>query len=250
MSNSSSIEWTEHTWNPTTGCTKVSSACQNCYAEVMARRLKAMGVKGYENGFTLTLQPNRLKEPLRRKKPTIYFVNSMSDLFHEEIPYEYIRGVFETIKKTPQHTFQILTKRADRMSEFLNSYDLPQNAWIGVTVEDREYGIPRIDKLSQVNAPVRFLSVEPLLEDLGTLNLKNIQWVIVGGESGPKARPMEPDWVKSIQQQCEKHNISFFFKQWGGWGEDGKKRAKKANGRKLLGRTWDSMPRLFALNNI
>jgi protein gp37 len=216
----------------------------------MARRLKAMGVKGYENGFTLTLQPNRLKEPLRRKKPTIYFVNSMSDLFHEEIPYEYIRGVFETIKKTPQHTFQILTKRADRMSEFLNSYDLPQNAWIGVTVEDREYGIPRIDKLSQVNAPVRFLSVEPLLEDLGTLNLKNIQWVIVGGESGPKARPMEPDWVKSIQQQCEKHNISFFFKQWGGWGEDGKKRAKKANGRKLLGRTWDSMPRLFALNNI
>jgi protein gp37 len=250
MSNSSSIEWTEHTWNPTTGCTKVSSGCQNCYAEVMARRLKAMGVKGYENGFTLTLQPNRLKEPLRRKKPTIYFVNSMSDLFHEEIPYEYIRGVFETIKKTPQHTFQILTKRADRMSEFLNSYDLPQNAWIGVTVEDREYGIPRIDKLSQVNAPVRFLSVEPLLEDLGTLNLKNIQWVIVGGESGPKARPMEPDWVKSIQQQCEKHNISFFFKQWGGWGEDGKKRAKKANGRKLLGRTWDSMPRLFALNNI
>ena len=248
MAIKTKIEWTEQTWNPTTGCTKVSPGCQNCYAEVMARRLKAMGVKGYGNGFALTLQPNRLREPLRRKKPTVYFVNSMSDLFHEEIPHEYIRGVFEVIKFAPQHTFQILTKRADRMSEFLNSYDVPQNAWIGVTVEDRKYGISRIDKLRQVHAPVRFLSIEPLLEGLGHLNLKNIQWVIVGGESGPKARPMELEWVKNIKQQCEEHNISFFFKQWGGWGADGKKRAKKANGRMLFGRTWNSMPK-FALNN-
>jgi protein gp37 len=249
MSTKTSIEWTEQTWNPTTGCTKISPGCQNCYAEVMARRLKAMGVKGYENGFSLTLRPHRLQEPLRRKKPTVYFVNSMSDLFHEEIPHEYISGVFEIIKRSPQHTFQILTKRANRMSDFLESYDVPQNAWIGVTVEDRKYGISRISKLRQVNAPVRFLSIEPLLEDLGHLNLKNIHWVIVGGESGPKARPMKPEWVKSIKQQCEKHNIAFFFKQWGGCGADGIKRAKKENGRILLGRTWNSMPKLFALNN-
>jgi protein gp37 len=172
----------------------------------------------------------------------------MSDLFHEEIPHEYIRGVFEVIKCSPQHTFQILTKRADRMAKFLKSYNVPQNAWIGVTVEDRKYGISRIDTLRQMNAPVRFLSIEPLLEDLGHLNLKNIHWVIVGGESGPKARPMEPEWVKSIKQQCEEHDIAFFFKQWGGWGADGKKRAKKANGRILLGRTWNSMPK-FALSN-
>ncbi len=249
MSTKTSIEWTEQTWNPTTGCSKISPGCQNCYAEVMARRLKAMGVRGYKNGFALTLQPNRLRKPLRRKKPTVYFVNSMSDLFHEEIPHEYIRGVFEVIKRSPQHTFQILTKRAERMSEFLNSYDVPQNAWIGVTVEDRKHGISRIDKLRQANAPVRFLSIEPLLEDLGHLNLKNIQWVIVGGESGPKARRMELEWIKSIKMQCEENNVSFFFKQWGGWGADGKKRAKKANGRILLGRTWSSMPKISVLNN-
>jgi len=248
MSTKTSIEWTEQTWNPTTGCTKVSPGCQNCYAEVMARRLKAIGVKGYENGFALTLHPTRLKEPLRRKKPTMYFVNSMSDIFHEDIPNQYIRGVFEVIKRSPQHTFQILTKRAARMAEFLKYYNVPKNAWIGVTVENRKYGISRIDKLRQVNAKVRFLSMEPLLEDLGHLNLKNIHWVIVGGESGPKARRMEPEWIKSIKQQCEKHNICFFFKQWGGWGADGKKRAKKANGRMLFGRTWNSMPK-FRLGN-
>ena len=248
MSTKTSIEWTEQTWNPTTGCTKISPGCQNCYAEVMARRLKAIGVKGYENGFELTLQPNRLNEPLQRKKPTMYFVNSMSDLFHEEVPNGYIRDVFEVIKLSPHHTFQILTKRAERMALFLKSINVPQNAWIGVTVEDRKHGIPRINKLRRVKAPVRFLSIEPLLQDLGDLNLKKIHWVIIGGESGPKARPMELEWIRNIKQQCEENNISFFFKQWGGWGADGKKRSKKINGRVLFGRTWNGMPK-FALNN-
>ena len=244
MSTKTSIEWTEQTWNPTTGCTKISPGCQNCYAEIMARRLKAMKAKGYQHGFALTLQPNRLQEPLRRKKPTVYFVNSMSDLFHEDIPDGYIWQVFDVIKHSPQHTFQILTKRAGRMASLLKKYDIPSNAWLGVTVENRKHGLPRIDNLHQVSVLVRFLSIEPLLEDLGELDLKNIQWVIVGGESGPKARPMKLEWVKGIKQQCENHNISFFFKQWGGWGADGKKRAKKANGRILFGRTWDNMPDL------
>ncbi len=242
MSASSAIEWTEHTWNPTTGCTKVSSGCRNCYAEIMARRLKAIGVKGYENGFILTLHPDRLTQPLNRKKPTLYFVNSMSDIFHEDIPDSYIHDVFNIIKKAQQHTFQILTKRAIRMSQFLQLNGVPENAWIGVTVENRRHGIPRIDILRNVKAPVRFLSMEPLLEDLGHLNLTNIDWIIVGGESGPKARLIKPEWVKSIKQQCEKHNISFFFKQWGCWGIDGKKRSKKLNGRLLLGRIWDNKP--------
>ncbi|MFC1532190.1 DUF5131 family protein [Thermodesulfobacteriota bacterium] len=242
MSTKTSIEWTEQTWNPTTGCTKISPGCKNCYAEVMARRLKAMGVKGYEKGFTLTLQPNRLEEPIKRKKPTVYFVNSMSDLFHEEIPDGYIRKVFDVIEKSPQHTFQILTKRAERMVHLLKQYKIPSNAWLGVTVENKKHGVPRIDKLRMVNVFVRFLSVEPLLEDLGDLDLKEINWVIVGGESGLKARLMRPEWINNIKQQCEKNNIAFFFKQWGGWGSDGKKRAKKKNGRILFGRTWDNMP--------
>jgi protein gp37 len=245
MAGNSAIEWTEQTWNPTTGCTKVSSGCQNCYAEIMARRLKAMGLKGYENGFALTLHQDRLHAPLQRTKPTIYFVNSMSDLFHEEIPQNYIRQVFDVIKSTPQHTFQVLTKRAGRMARFFRSYDAPKNAWVGVTVENKKHGVPRIDKLRRVGVRIRFLSIEPLLEDLGNLDLTNIHWVIVGGESGPKARPMKPEWVEHIKQQCEEQNISFFFKQWGGWGADGKKRSKKANGRLLLGRTWDNMPDLF-----
>lgn len=238
----SSIEWTEQTWNPASGCSKVSPGCQNCYAEVMARRLKAIGVRGYEDGFKLTLHPNRLFEPLRRSTPTIYFVNSMSDMFHAEIPDVYIRQVFDVIRKAPQHTFQVLTKRADRMVEFFNSYEAPQNAWLGVTVENRQHGIPRIDKLRQVKAHVRFLSVEPLLEDLGQLDLPDIHWVIVGGESGPKARPMKEEWALNIKRQCEEQNAAFFFKQWGGWGADGQKRAKKHNGRLLLGRTWDEVP--------
>lgn len=246
MSTKSKIEWTEQTWNPAAGCTKISPGCANCYAEVMARRLEAIGVKGYENGFELTLLPDRLDEPIKRKRPTVYFVNSMSDLFHEDIPFDYIRKVFATIEQTPQHTYQILTKRAERMAEFFSSYNPPKNAWLGVTVEDRQYGLPRINHLRQVDARIRFLSVEPLLEDLGEINLTNIHWVIVGGESGHRARPMEPEWVSNIQQQCSTQGASFFFKQWGGWGPDGVKRRKKENGRVLDGRTWDEVPSLPA----
>jgi len=201
-----------------------------------------MGTPGYEQGFELTLIESRLGDPLKRKKSTVYFVNSMSDLFHEEVPFAYIDMVFETIKQAHWHTFQILTKRADRLAEYFTGRVAPDNAWIGVSVEDKKYGLPRIDMLRSVNASVRFLSVEPLLEDLGTLDLENIHWVIVGGESGPKARPMKPDWVESIQAQCEAQGAAFFFKQWGGWGADGKKRAKKYNGRLINGRTYDEMP--------
>lgn len=201
-----------------------------------------MGTPGYERGFQLTLIESRLQDPLKRKKSTVYFVNSMSDLFHEDVPFAYVDKVFETIEQAHWHTFQILTKRADRLAEYFTGRVAPDNAWIGVSVEDKKYGLPRIDLLRSVNASVRFLSVEPLLEDLGTLNLENIHWVIVGGESGPKARPMKPDWVESIQAQCETQGAAFFFKQWGGWGADGKKRAKKYNGRLINGRTYDEMP--------
>jgi protein gp37 len=214
----------------------------------MARRLKAMGVTGYESGFALTLLPSRLEEPLQRKKPTVYFVNSMSDLFHEEIPDAYIRQVFEVIRRAPQHTFQVLTKRAERMAEFFAGYGAaPPNAWLGTTVEDRQHGVPRLDWLRQVPARIRFVSAEPLLEDLGTLDLSNIHWVIVGGESGPSARPMKLEWVLRIKRQCEEQRAAFFFKQWGGWGVDGRKRAKKRNGRILQGRTWDGVPEVSAI---
>lgn len=242
MSSQTSIEWTEQTWNPAVGCSKVSPGCVNCYAEAMAKRLQAMKVKGYENGFALSLLPNRLEEPLKRTKPTIYFVNSMSDLFHEEIPDDYIRQVFDVIRQAPQHTFQVLTKRAERMATFFKDYTPPKNAWLGVTVEDQKFGVPRLDWLRQVPAHIRFVSVEPLLEDLGMLNLSGIHWVIVGGESGPKARPMQQEWVLNIKRQCDEQRSAFFFKQWGGWGVDGKKRAKKQNGRLLQGRTWDAVP--------
>lgn len=242
MTTASRIEWTEQTWNPTVGCTKLSPGCKHCYAEAMAMRLQAMGTPGYENGFSITLLPNRLEEPLRRKKPTTYFVNSMSDVFHEKVPFDYIDRIFKTIDQTPQHTYQILTKRAARMAKYFATRAVPSNAWLGVSVEDRKYGLPRIDYLRKVNARVRFLSVEPLLEPLGDIDLANIHWVIVGGESGPKARPMQKEWIEEIRLQCEDNDIAFFFKQWGGWGADGKKRAKKENGRKLHGRTWDGMP--------
>lgn len=244
MNTKSKIEWTEQTWNPATGCTKISPGCSNCYAEVMARRLKAIGVQGYENGFELTLLPQRLEEPLLRKKPTVFFVNSMSDLFHEDIPFDYICKVFSTIEKTPQHTYQILTKRAQRMASFFSEFKIPKNAWLGVTVEDRKYGLPRINHLRHIPASIRFLSVEPLLEDLEYVDLTNIDWVIVGGESGHRARPMKPEWVRNIQKQCLQQGSSFFFKQWGGWGPDGVKRKKKENGRLLDGRTWDETPSL------
>ncbi|MBB3224478.1 DUF5131 family protein [Pseudoduganella umbonata] len=244
MTTGSKIEWTEMTWNPTVGCTKVSPGCKHCYAEKMAERLQAMGTPGYENGFTLTLLENRVGDPLTRKKPTVYFVNSMSDLFHEAVPFEYVDRVFNTIAKAHWHTFQILTKRADRLAQYFAHKSAPRNAWIGVSVEDVKYGLPRIDLLRNIDATVRFLSVEPLLEDLGTVDLSDIHWVIVGGESGPKARPMKPEWVTSIQAQCEEQGAAFFFKQWGGWGADGKKRAKKYNGREINGRTYDEMPAL------
>jgi protein gp37 len=250
MSTQTSIEWTELSWNPTTGCTKVSPGCKNCYAETMARRLKAMGLKGYENGFTLTLQPDRLNEPLCRKKSSMYFVNSMSDLFHQGVPDQYIKKVLSVISKANWHTFQILTKRAKRMSQFFKNNSIPKNLWVGVTVENKKHGLPRIECLRQINASTRFISMEPLLEDLGLIDLSDINWVIVGGESGTKARPMKPAWAINIKDQCKKQGSIFFFKQWGLWGSDGIKRSKKANGRLLLGRIWDSKPREHHLVNM
>jgi protein gp37 len=244
MSTKTSIEWTEQTWNPTVGCSKISPGCAHCYAEVMAKRLRAMGVKGYENEFRLTLLPERLAEPIQRKRPTIYFVNSMSDLFHEEIPESYLLQVMEVIRQAPQHTFQILTKRAERMAEFFRENQPPTNAWLGVTVENRNHGLPRLQFLRRISAAIRFVSMEPLLEDLGEVDLIGLHWVIVGGESGPKARPMKPEWVLNIQRQCDEQEVAFFFKQWGGWGVDGMKRGKKQNGRLLNGRTWDAVPRM------
>ncbi|MGC4080050.1 MAG: phage Gp37/Gp68 family protein [Rubrivivax sp.] len=246
MTTISRIEWTEQTWNPAIGCTKISAGCKNCYAETMAKRLKAMGTPGYENGFALQILPDRLEDPLKRKKPTVFFVNSMSDLFHERIPDAYIEQVFDVIARTPLHTYQILTKRGARMARFFKTRSVPENAWLGVSVENRKHGVPRIDHLRRVPANIRFLSVEPLLEDIGEIDLTDIHWVIVGGESGPKARPMKEEWAESIRSQCEEQQVAFFFKQWGGWGADGKRRAKHANGRLLNGRTWDEMPAISA----
>ena len=246
MTTTTKIEWTEQTWNPTTGCTKISPGCKHCYAETMAARLQAMGARGYENGFKLSILPERLAEPLKRRKPTMYFVNSMSDLFHNGIPFEFLDQVFDVIRCTPQHTYQILTKRAARMHKYFcqGGRAVPGNVWFGVSVEICKCGLPGIDDLGKIKADIRFLSVEPLLEDIGEIDLTDINWVIVGGESGPKARPMKREWVEAIKEQCIEQDVAFFFKQWGGWGADGKPRAKKANGRKLAGRTWDAMPEL------
>ena len=227
MTSKSQIEWTEQTWNPAVGCTKVSAGCKYCYAETMANRLKFMGTKGYENGFRLTLMPDRLEQPLHRKIPTTYFVNSMSDLFHEKIPFDYLDRIMDVIKKTPQHKYQILTKRQKRMFEYCQNKKLPKNIWLGVTVENIKQGLPRIEVLKEIDAEIRFLSIEPLLEDLGKVNFQGIHWAIVGGESGAKARPMKKEWVLNIKEQCNKQKIAFFFKQWGTWGEDNKKRSKK-----------------------
>jgi protein gp37 len=203
-----------------------------------------MGARGYENGFNLSILPERLAQPLMRRKPTTYFVNSMSDLFHNDIPFKFLDQVFDVIKRTPQHTYQILTKRSARMLKYFSSSGrvVPGNVWLGVSVENRQYGLDRVDDLRKIRAGIRFLSVEPLLEDIGEINLSGIHWVIVGGESGPKARPMKAEWVESIKDQCDQEGVAFFFKQWGGWGADGKKRAKKSNGRLFAGRTWDGMP--------
>ncbi|ACR13687.1 phage protein Gp37/Gp68 [Teredinibacter turnerae T7901] len=243
MASMSKIEWTEQTWNPVTGCTKVSPGCKHCYAETLSKRLRAMGTPGYEKEFSeINLLPERLTQPLERKKSTMYFVNSMSDLFHEEVPFEYIDKVFGVITQTPHHIYQILTKRSERMRDYFKNRKVPKNAWIGVSVEDRKYGLARIPHLQEIDAETRFLSIEPLLEGLGRIRLKGIHWVIVGGESGAKARPMNEQWVLSIRNQCNKAGVDFFFKQWGAWGADGVKRSKSANGRKLEGKTWDMIP--------
>lgn len=216
------IEWVQNqngskgtTWNPTTGCTKISPGCQHCYAETMAKRLNKMGVKGYEKVFELTVHQNRLVQPLNRKKATTYFVNSMSDLFHKDVPSHFIKQVFEIIQQTPQHTYQILTKRAERMAVFCQTHRIPDNAWLGVSVEDRVYGLPRIDILRNIDAHIRFISIEPLLEALGTIDLSGIHWVIVGGESGAKARPIKKEWVTDIKEQCQQSKIPVFIKQMG-----------------------------------
>jgi len=307
MANQSSIEWTEHTWNPTTGCTKISPACKYCYAEKMHKRLSAMGTSGYKQPFTqVTTLPQRLTVPLQRKRPTTYFVDSMSDLFHEQVPFPFIAAVLWVIMVTPQHHYQVLTKRPERMLAFFNwleenqkghfcddgflsacwmnvMYKQPDedahlndkdaellekasnfyypsrdpnalgnasltaptplpNLWLGVSVENVKEGLPRIALLQQVDAAVRFLSIEPLLEDLGTLDLARIDWVIVGGENASKARPMQKEWVLNVKKQCHTQDTAFFFKQWGSWGEDGVKRSKKTNGRLLDGQPWDEMP--------
>lgn len=235
------IEWTDKTWNPITGCTKFSAGCQNCYAEVMARRLQAMGQEKYKKGFTLTLHEDSLQEPMLWKKPHTIFVCSMSDLFHKDVSFDFIDKVMNIIKQTPHHRYQILTKRAERMKEYFSNRENPKNVWLGVTVENK-MSKSRIDVLRTLNAPIRFLSCEPLLEDLGVIDLGNIDWVIVGGESGRCARPMLEEWVLSIKKQCEKQETAFFFKQWGTWGSDGVKRSKHLNGKKINGRVYQEMP--------
>lgn len=237
------IEWTEQTWNPSTGCSKISAGCKNCYAETMAHRLQAMGTKGYENGFTFTLMPERLDHPVGIKKPTKFFVNSMSDLFHEQFPFYYLDSILEVIERTPWHTYQILTKREKKMAKYFSNRSIPKNVWLGVTVENKK-SIERIEYLKNIEATIRFVSIEPLLEDIGEVNFEKIHWVIVGGESGPKARPMKKEWASSIKIQCKNQNVAFFFKQWGTWGADGIKRNKKSNGRILEGKIWNEYPDL------
>lgn len=230
----SSIEWTEMTWNPTTGCTKISAGCKFCYAEIMSKRLHAMGVEKYKDAFKVRIHPEALSIPYAWKSAKVFFVNSMSDLFHEEIPLDFIKQVFHVMNDNPQHVFQVLTKRAGRLFELHKELKWTHNIWMGVSVENDKV-IDRIDFLRKTRARVKFLSLEPLIGPLSNLNLKKIDWVIVGGESGHSPRPMDVDWVLDIQDQCEKTGVAFFFKQWGG-------RNKKAAGRLLNGRTYDEMP--------
>jgi len=235
MASGSSIEWTESTWNPVTGCTKISPGCKYCYAERLAKRLQAMGQPNYAAGFALTLQEHMLELPLRWRKPQTIFVNSMSDLFHGDVPLDYIQRVFAVMRRAHWHRFQVLTKRAERLAVLSPQIDWPANVWMGVSVESQGY-LPRIDSLRQTGAKTKFLSLEPLLEDLGPFDLAGIDWVIVGGESGPHARPVHPDWVRDIRDLCSQAQVPFFFKQWGGT-------RKKKTGRSLDGVTWDEMPR-------
>ena len=231
MAQQSSIEWTESTWNPVTGCSKISPGCKNCYAERMAKRLKAMGSSRYRNGFKVTLQEDIVELPLEWKQPRVIFVNSMSELFHKDVPSDFLVKVFDTMKRAHWHTFQMLTKRSDRLVRYL---PWPKNVWMGVSVESQEY-TNRIHEFVKVPAAVRFLSLEPLLGPISKLPLRGIDWVIVGGESGPKARPMEREWVVQIKRRCREMDVPFFFKQWGGV-------RKKEAGRELFGRTYDEMP--------
>lgn len=243
MADRSTIEWTEATWNPTTGCDRVSAGCDNCYALALAKRLKAMGAAKYQAdgdprtsgpGFDVTLHPDALTVPYRWKSPRVVFVNSMSDLFHARVPLPFVQRVFQVMADTPQHTYQVLTKRARRLRQVADKLEWPPNLWVGVSVEtDKE--LPRVDDLRQVPAAVRFLSCEPLLGPLNGLNLDGIHWVIAGGESGPRHRPLEEEWVTAIRDTCQDTGVAFFFKQWGG-------RTPKAGGRTLAGRTWDQMP--------
>jgi protein gp37 len=239
MATKSTIEWTESTWNPLTGCTKISPGCKHCYAERMAKRLRAMGQPNYKNGFQLTLHEHALEIPLGWKKPQMIFVNSMSDLFHKDVPLDFIHQVFDVMRRASWHTFQVLTKRSERLLELDSKLDWPDNVWMGVSIETESYTF-RIDDLRRSGAQTKFLSLEPMLGALPNLDLREIDWVIVGGESGPGARPIKIEWVLDIRDQCQTAWIPFFFKQWGGvW--------KKRNGRLLDGRTWDELPSNWAV---
>ena len=233
----SAIEWTESTWNPVSGCTKISPGCKFCYAEKMAKRLKAMGQKNYRNGFALTLHPHMLDLPLKWKKPQTVFVNSMSDLFHQDVPIGYIHSCFDVMRRAHWHRFQVLTKRAERLQELSHHIEWPDNVWMGVSVENAEHAF-RIDCLRATSAAIKFLSLEPLLGPLPELQLNGMDWVIVGGESGPGARHMDKDWVRDIRDQCQRREVPFFFKQWGGTN-------KKKSGRLLDGRIYGGMPSSF-----
>ena len=234
MSEKSSIEWTQSTWDPVTGCTKISDGCKHCYAERMAKRLKAMGQPNYKNGFNVTLHAHSLELPLSWKTPQTIFVNSMSDLFHKDIPEDFIKEVFLVMNKTYWHRFQILTKRAERLVELNEKLNWSRNIWMGVSVENDEYSY-RVDLLRNTKAKIKFISFEPLLGPISNCNYQEINWVIVGGESGPGARPVQENWIVEIRDNCVKNNVPFFFKQWGGFN-------KKKAGRLLEGRTWDGMP--------
>ncbi len=242
MAKSSGIEWTESTWNPVTGCTKVSPGCKNCYAERMAKRLQAMGQANYADGFNLTLQPHMVELPLSWKKPQTIFVNSMSDLFHQDVSVDFIKEVFSVMRKAHWHRFQVLTKRSERLAQLNSRLEWAPNIWMGVSVETGKYR-SRIDDLRRTDAMLKFLSLEPLLGPLNGLDYEDIDWVIVGGESGPKARKMDPAWVVDLREQCREASVPFFFKQWGGTN-------KKKAGRELEGRTWDEMPVQEALAGV
>lgn len=235
MANGSPIEWTDATWNPVTGCTKISPGCKHCYAERMSKRLQAMGQSNYRNGFNLTLQPQMLEHPLRWRKPRRIFVNSMSDLFHADVPSGYIRQVFDVMTRVNWHQYQVLTKRSERLRGLSRSLNWQPQVWMGVSIENEDY-ISRADDLRKTGAHVKFLSIEPLLGPLHKINLKGIHWAIVGGESGPGARPIDAEWVRELRDRCEREGVAFFFKQWGGV-------MKSRTGRLLDGQTWDQMPR-------